>query len=107
VLPDVGFQASKTASMGQMMVVDIPRAQFSERWSELRGRLVDVLTNKNKGGKYSLQILALDGPAHTQELVQIAKDLAQDGVDTHLLAVGYINKGTPNIELRFITSGNL
>ena len=104
VLPDVGFQQARTGDFGQMMVVDIPRDKFNERWPDLRARLGDVMMNHNKGGGHSLQILALDGPDHAGDLAQIASDLAEDGVDRDLLAIGYINRGMPSIELRFIGS---
>ena len=105
VLPDVGFQQSHVGDQGQMMVVDIPRDEFAARWPELRSRLADVMVNHNRGGGHQIQILALDGPAHAGDLVQMAHDLNQDGVDTDLISVGYLDRGLPSVELRFITVG--
>jgi hypothetical protein len=87
------------------MVVDVPRDQLTDRWPELRARVSDVLTNKTAGGKHSIQILALDGPDHASELVPLAQDLRDDGVDSDLIAVGYQNRGQASIELRFIIAG--
>lgn len=105
VLPDIGFQSSRLGETGQMMVVRIPRDDFNARWPDLSARLSNVLVNHNRGGAYSLQILALDGPDKAGELVANARQLVEEGVDEDLIGIGYINRGTPSIELRFITSG--
>lgn len=105
ILPDVGFQQARVGERGQMMVVTIPRDQFENRWPELRTRLGDVMVNHNRGGRYMLHILALDGPGQAGELVKIAQELADEGLDRDMIGVGYSDRGIPSIELRFVRGG--
>lgn len=105
VLPDVGFQQARVGSSGQMMVVDIPRDQFAERWPELRARLGSVMTTYNRGGKFMLQIIALDGADGTGDLPAMARELVDDGLDADLIGIGYADRGRPSIELRFVRGG--
>lgn len=105
VLPDLGFQSRATAGGGQIMSVSIRAGDLEERWPALRSRLGELLTDKNQGKRFSLEILALNGLPGTAALMPLAQDLKQDGVDTALVAVGYDNRGQESVELRFIQAG--
>lgn len=105
ILPDLGFSASQTASGGAVMAVDISNDDMDTRWPELRGRLGQVVNRG--GGRFRLQILALDGAAHAAKLAALAGEIADgEGVNPALLSVGYEDAGRPAVEFRFVPAGS-
>jgi hypothetical protein len=105
VFPDLNVQSRTAANGNKIMTVVLKRADFDERWLELRTRIGDLMVNKNPGGRYSLQLLALDNGASAESLVSNAHELVQEGVDADLIAVGFENRGQSGVELRFVQSG--
>jgi len=105
VLPDLGFQSRAQPGGGSIMSVTVSRSDMDDRWLALRSRLGELLVNDNPGGRYKLQIIALDGPAHADDLASLAASLEEDGVDVKLLSIGYEDRGKEAVELRFIGSG--
>lgn len=105
VLPDLGFQSRGTSAGGRIMAVTVQRGELEERWPALRSRLGDLIVNKNTGGRYKLQLLALDGATGASSLVPLLKELEEEGIDEDLLGIGYEDRGQAAVELRFILSG--
>lgn len=105
VLPDLGFQSRGTSAGGRIMAVTVPLNDLEERWPALRARLGDLLVNKNTGGRYKMQLLALNGAAGSAGLIPLANELVEEGVDENLIGVGYEDRGTAAVELRFILAG--
>jgi len=105
VMPDLKFQSRKTA-IGKVLTVEVPRADFEERWAGLRTRMGDLMVNRSKGKQYDLQMLALNGRDSAAALVTYAGELSDEGVDGDKLSIGYDDAGRDAIELRFVLKGS-
>ncbi len=104
VMPELKFQSRRTA-IGKILTVEVPRADFDERWAGLRTRIGDLMVNRSKGKQYDLQILALNGRENATALVTYAGELGDEGVDGDKLSIGYDDAGRDAIELRFVLKG--